>query len=188
MPTQKKKPYCSIGEVPKGQKRGSMKECADMKQIRYYGVKKIDSRTLEYSTNGHKKISKKLTGKRTTTDAQISKELAHARGKWAEFKRRIRDMDTSSLTENQKKKLRMEQTVLKNLLIVAEHKAVVHKENKAIAEITKKVSRKQSRTSKKGTRKTKRSTKKKSSRKLSRSTSKTGKRRSKTSKRKSKKN
>ena len=34
--------YCGIGKVPKGSKRGSMKECVESGQIRYYGIKKID--------------------------------------------------------------------------------------------------------------------------------------------------
>lgn len=34
--------YCGIGEVPKGKRLGSMKECAEKKQVRYYGLKKID--------------------------------------------------------------------------------------------------------------------------------------------------
>ena len=42
-------PYCGIGDVPKGHKRGTMRECAEKKQIRYYGIKKIDSKTLDLS-------------------------------------------------------------------------------------------------------------------------------------------
>lgn len=34
--------YCGIGEVPKGKRLGSMKECAEKKQVRHYGLKKID--------------------------------------------------------------------------------------------------------------------------------------------------
>jgi hypothetical protein len=32
--------YCSIGKVPSGKRLGSMKECAELGQIRYYGIKK----------------------------------------------------------------------------------------------------------------------------------------------------
>ena len=42
-------PYCGAGDVPKGAKRGTMRECAEKKQIRYYGIKKIDSKTLDIS-------------------------------------------------------------------------------------------------------------------------------------------
>ena len=35
-------PYCGVGKMPKGYRRGTMRECVDMKQIRYYGLKKVD--------------------------------------------------------------------------------------------------------------------------------------------------
>ncbi len=44
-------PYCGIGDVPKEHHRGSMRECAEKKQIRYYGIKKIDKRTIEAAEN-----------------------------------------------------------------------------------------------------------------------------------------
>jgi hypothetical protein len=43
--------YCGIGKVPKGQKLGTMKECAEKKQIRYYGLKKVDSRIINSAKN-----------------------------------------------------------------------------------------------------------------------------------------
>ena len=39
--------YCGIKEIPKNAKRGSMRECAEKNQIRYWGLKKVDSRVLE---------------------------------------------------------------------------------------------------------------------------------------------
>lgn len=41
-----KREYCGIGKVPKGAVRGSAKQCAELGQVRYWGEKKIDSRTL----------------------------------------------------------------------------------------------------------------------------------------------
>jgi len=38
--------YCGIGNIPKKSRRGNMAECAEKGQIRYYGIKKIDSVTL----------------------------------------------------------------------------------------------------------------------------------------------
>ena len=38
--------YCGIGKVPKDHKLGSMKQCAEKGQIRYYGVKKVDPKML----------------------------------------------------------------------------------------------------------------------------------------------
>ena len=43
--------YCGVSKIPKGQKRGSMKECAEKGQIRYYGIKKIDKKTMELAKN-----------------------------------------------------------------------------------------------------------------------------------------
>lgn len=56
------KPYCGKNsKAPKGQRMGSMKECADIGQIRRYGLRQIDSRTLESitGTKGEKKYTKK---------------------------------------------------------------------------------------------------------------------------------
>jgi len=41
------KPYCGTGDPPKGYRRGTVEECRDMKQIRYYGIKKINPKLLE---------------------------------------------------------------------------------------------------------------------------------------------
>ena len=46
--------FCGIGKVPPKAKLGSMKECAEKKQIRYYGVKKVDPKILEIAL-GNKK-------------------------------------------------------------------------------------------------------------------------------------
>ena len=36
------KVYCGIGKIPKNQRKGTMKECAEKKQVRLYGLYKID--------------------------------------------------------------------------------------------------------------------------------------------------
>ena len=56
-----RKAYCGISKVPKGQKRGSMKECAVSGQIRYYGLKKIDTKLVEYAKSSKKGQSKRNT-------------------------------------------------------------------------------------------------------------------------------
>jgi hypothetical protein len=43
--------YCGVGKVPKGKSLGSMAECAEKSQIRYYGLKKIDPRIIEAVKN-----------------------------------------------------------------------------------------------------------------------------------------
>ena len=42
-----KKAYCGIGPIPKNQKRGSMLECAEKKQVKYWGLHTVDKRTLQ---------------------------------------------------------------------------------------------------------------------------------------------
>jgi hypothetical protein len=41
--------YCGIGKVPAGQKFGTMRECAEKRQVRRYGVIKIDPKTIDVS-------------------------------------------------------------------------------------------------------------------------------------------
>jgi hypothetical protein len=39
--------YCGIKEVPQGKRRGTAEECAECKQIRYYGLEKIDKNLVD---------------------------------------------------------------------------------------------------------------------------------------------
>ena len=45
----KKEIYCGIKKCPKNKRVGTMKECAEAKQVRRYGVYKIDTRVLQAS-------------------------------------------------------------------------------------------------------------------------------------------
>lgn len=40
------KPYCGINEIPKDHRRGTLAECAEKGQLRYYGLKKYDEKEL----------------------------------------------------------------------------------------------------------------------------------------------
>lgn len=149
-----KKVYCSVGPVPKGQKLGSMKECADKKQIRYYGIKKIDPRLLEAAKKGSKisesrdKLAIKMVGLRGRV-SRLNKEIA---------------------AEKDKKK--------KDALI-----AQLDKTKKELAEVSTKFAkadkaRSQKGGSRKGSKKTSRKSSNKGSRKGSKKTSKGSKKRS----------
>jgi hypothetical protein len=46
--------YCGIKKVPSNSRLGTMKECAEKKQIKYYGVKKIDNKLLEIAIGAKK--------------------------------------------------------------------------------------------------------------------------------------
>lgn len=39
--------YCGAGDVPKGRKRGTMKQCIESGEIRYYGIHKVDPKLLK---------------------------------------------------------------------------------------------------------------------------------------------
>jgi len=47
--------YCGVRDVPKGKKRGSMKECAEKGEVRYFGLNKVDERLLEFLRDPKKK-------------------------------------------------------------------------------------------------------------------------------------
>jgi hypothetical protein len=47
--------YCGIEKLSSHQKRGTMKECIDNKQVNYWGLKKIDKKQL-HKQKKHKLI------------------------------------------------------------------------------------------------------------------------------------
>jgi hypothetical protein len=73
-PKPKKEPklkiYCGINEIPKRHRMGSMKECSDAGQIRYYGLHKIDKlvvkSSIKVSENEEKTLRVKLAGLKGT--------------------------------------------------------------------------------------------------------------------------
>lgn len=60
--------YCgSKKDVPKNKKRGSMKQCAELGEIRYYGIKKIDQKlvdAMEESKKQNSSMKSKLESKK----------------------------------------------------------------------------------------------------------------------------
>lgn len=99
-----KKIYCGIGTIPKGSRLGSMKECADMNQIRYYGIKKIDPKLIE-SITGTKINNKKRE--------QLFREITRNKGKIKRLKEKIatlkdKDKDKKSGLQNNLEKLVIE--------------------------------------------------------------------------------
>ena len=81
--------FCGIGKLPKGKKLGSMKDCVEHGQVRYYGLKKIDERLIESMS---KKGSKKLNSSSTDLKTQIQKltiDLISIRGKIKNIEKKI---------------------------------------------------------------------------------------------------
>ena len=86
--------YCGIGQIPKGSRLGSMKECADKNQVKYYGIKKIDPKLVET-----------IRGASKTSDRdRIFKELSKNKGKV----KRLRDKITGTKDKLVKDKLQKE--------------------------------------------------------------------------------
>jgi hypothetical protein len=84
----KSKIYCGIGEVPKGMKKGTMKECMEMGQVRLYGLYKIDSKLVSKKSKPsakEKKMTKNevkaLVFKFKGRITRIEEELKEATGK-----------------------------------------------------------------------------------------------------------
>ena len=93
---------CGIGNLKKNQKRGSMKQCSDKGQIRYYGLKKVDKRIIDNLKKDKKmKISrgdilKKLTVLRVKIKNNKSKIMAE---KDKEKKEKLKDKTRKIIDE-----------------------------------------------------------------------------------------
>lgn len=100
--------YCGAQPLKKGQKYGSMKDCVGLNQIRLYGLKKIDSKTLQDKEKGTKKINE-LKKKKLLLHAQngsLSGKLSKLNREYKEAgpnrRKEIKD-EFSKLAEEQKK-------------------------------------------------------------------------------------
>lgn len=130
--------YCGAGKVPKGQSRGSMKQCIDKNQIRYWGVKKVDSRLLE--TRGKKKGSK-------VTRDKLAVKMIGLRGKVSKLSKMVAE------EKDKKKKTRLSRDLQK---AKTEFKEVAAMFNKLDKKRSQSRTRKGSRTrSRKGSRRSK---------------------------------
>ena len=100
------KVFCGITDpIPKGFRLGSMQECLDKGQVRYYGLKKIDNKVIE------------AANKKPETEADLQVKAAGFRGKLTKLKR---DLDkTDNPAEKQKIKTEYEE-IRKQLLAVGE--------------------------------------------------------------------
>jgi len=95
--------YCGIGKVPKKKKRGSMKECAEKGQIRYYGIKKIDKKLAENAVRV-KKIDKIPASKVNKQIEKMTIEYATLLGKIRGTKKKLE----SEKDKTKKEKLKNE--------------------------------------------------------------------------------
>jgi hypothetical protein len=75
--------YCGIDELKENQKRGTAKECAELKQVRYYGLKKV-TRDVADEYKGIP-VESELREKR------LAKMIGSLRGKIDKYKEEIYD-------------------------------------------------------------------------------------------------
>lgn len=87
--------YCGIGPVPKNSRLGSMKECADKKQIRYYGIKKVDPKLVEVAIGNENNKGER---------EKVFKEIAKNKGKV----KKLRDKISATKEKNKKDELQKE--------------------------------------------------------------------------------
>lgn len=116
--------YCGVGQIPKGKRLGSMKECAELKQIRYYGIKKIDSRLLDIVRSSKKKESR----------SSLLKKLVSYRAKIKVLTKKI------SETNDKKEK----DKIIKDIKIFKEELNKISSQLKSMGRVQKKSSSKKS--------------------------------------------
>jgi hypothetical protein len=85
--------FCGAGKVPKNKRRGTMQECIEKNQFRYWGIKKIDSRVL-----AELDISKNIP----ETKGKLMIEYAKMNGRIKRLERELsQDVKKKSLTAKQ---------------------------------------------------------------------------------------
>jgi len=129
-------PYCGTGKIPKGKRRGSVKECLDRGEVRYYGIKQIDPRLLE----AHKE---KKYDMEKTDDLLV--RYASMKGKLKNMIEKIKKEENPDRKDKMKisaKKLLEETKMISNKIAKAQ------KKNKKTEEKPKKSSKKSSSKSK----------------------------------------
>lgn len=112
------KPYCGIGKVPKGWHRGSMKECIENNQVRYYGLYKVDTRLYE-------SLKKKKSSKGQNTESNLRKKRIVLKASIKTLARKFqeaKDRDTKKKIKEQAEKKNEELQKVNNELIKIEKK------------------------------------------------------------------
>jgi hypothetical protein len=98
-----KKIYCGVDDLDKNQRRGTAKECAELKQIRYYGLKKVSKEVAdEY---------KGIPVESELKEKRLVKIMGGLRGKIEAIKEEIHDYKE----EDDYKKNKTYQKAVKNL-------------------------------------------------------------------------
>lgn len=84
--------YCGAGKLPKNHRFGTLPECVEKKQIRLYGIRKVDRTSLA-----------KLDDKTPVTREKLLLKLSELRGKSMKYKRAY-DIEVGRKDKGDKKK------------------------------------------------------------------------------------
>ena len=142
--------FCGVGKVPSGKRRGTMKECFEKKQVRYWGVKKIDSRILSDYNKSDAIAETKL---------KLVVDAAKIKGRLKRLERQMKIDDISKTEmESLKKQIKQHKDKLVKMqkqLDIINAKAKEIQKSKTTKKITKKKSLENKPNIKKSTKKTK---------------------------------
>lgn len=103
MSKKTKQIYCGIDDLKENQKRGTAKECAELKQIRYYGLKKVTKDVAEEY--------KGIPVESELREKRLAKMLGAIRGKIEKLKDEIYDYKE----DDDFKKNKISQKIVKDL-------------------------------------------------------------------------
>jgi peptidoglycan hydrolase CwlO-like protein len=83
MSKKQKTVYCGVDKLKENQRLGTAKECAELKQVRYYGLKKVSKKIIDDNKGMPVQAEKRLS--------KLSKKRGGLRGKIMKIKDEIED-------------------------------------------------------------------------------------------------
>lgn len=154
----KTKPFCGIGNIPKGYHRGSMIDCLNNGQVRYWGLKKVDPRALKHVTETPKADRRPRKKVSDMTTRELRTEVIICKGKMRKLKMDYRDEDD----EKKKKMIKQEaEKIIKKMEFLVEKFKEAEKREKKEEKEKEKEEKKKKEAKKKKETKTKKSKKSK---------------------------
>jgi hypothetical protein len=88
--------YCGAGKIPKNKEKGSMKECAQSRQIRLYGLYKVDPQLI--------KPKPKLAGKKVNTQS-VREIIVKLKARFDRLKEELQDKEEDEEKEEIQKQI-----------------------------------------------------------------------------------
>lgn len=95
--------YCGIKEPPKGKTSGSMKECAESKQIRKFGLFKVDKKLVSEAPKG--KITRKIRDEQVLKTNRLRYKYQRIKRELEKKKDKKKTLEFKKLVTQYKKEL-----------------------------------------------------------------------------------